>query len=234
MSEFIPITKANIQENDKKNVILFASGSLCPPHIGHRSLLECAKAWLEHTEGVNVIAGYLSPHKNISLKFNGIEPLNCDQRLKLCNALVSDSSWIMIDSYRCLADIPIDNNKREFRKGPPSYMSRDAILQVYRDQFPGLDPEIWCLLGDDIVLKIHQQDLLNTSEQYLKSTWGHFYPIMCVPRNQMSPLINLSFSNLKVCDSVELIEKHKNTPFFAHTFSFVLFVEHFRVNGRRS
>ena len=212
MAEFIPITKTNIQKNDKKNVILFASGSLCPPHIGHISLLECEKVWLEDTCAINVIAGYLSPHKDISLKFNGTEPLNSVQRLQLCNALVSDSSWIMIDSYRCLADIDIDKNKREFRKGPPSYMSRDAILKVYQLKFPELNPEIWCLLGDDIVLKIHQQKILETSEEYLKNTWGHFYPIICVPRNQMSPLMNINYSTLKVCNSIELIEKHKNTP----------------------
>lgn len=210
MSEYIPTTK--VQKAGSKNVILFASGSLCPPHVGHISLLECAKKWLETECDVNVIAGYLSPHKDIRLKFNGNEPLTSHQRLELCNGLVSDSTWIMVDSFRCLSDIEIHSNKREYRKGPPSYMSRDAISKLYQECFPDIEFEVWCLLGDDIVLKIHEQELLQGPESDIKSTWGHFFPIICVPRDQNSPLLKVDEASLKVCNSVELIETHKNTP----------------------
>lgn len=212
MVDYIPITKTTIPKKDCKNIILFASGSLCPVHVGHISLLECAKKWLETKYDMNVIAGYLSPHKNISLKFNGKEPLSICHRLELCNAIVEDSSWIMVDSFRCLSDIETHPNKREYRKGPPSYMSRDAILKLYKERFPEVDLEVWCLLGDDIVLKVYEQDFLRNPEKKLKGTWGHFFPIICIPRDQKSPLLRLQIERLYVCDFVELIESHKNTP----------------------
>ena len=230
-SALIPTWKASAPDGSKKNVILFESGSLCPPHIGHLSLLNCAKDWLERTMDINVVAGYLSPHADISRKFGGEEPLNARQRVQLCEALCSESSWIMVDSYRCFSPIAWEDSF-EFRKGPPSHMSRAAIEEAYAQAHPDLEVEVWCLLGDDIVEMIYGQGFLapDRTEEDLKAVWGHFSPIVCIPRSISSSSLTIpsTYGNTKdkksvmgalstavsayVCNDVTLIDLHAMTP----------------------
>merc|ERR1712137_64549 len=196
-----PLSKVDAKKlsanSSRRKVVLFESGSFCPPHVGHISLLENAKIWLEEHLGVDVVAGYLSPHADIRKKFDGIEPLSKEERCKLCEVICSDSTWIMCDSYRCFATIQKSpETEHEFRKGPPAYLARDAIENLYSQKY-GTAVEIWCLLGDDIVEMLQVQGFFQSSSKNtdLKKCWGHFTPIVCVPRSTTSPCLELAVRN---------------------------------------
>ena len=200
--------------NGRRKVVLFESGSLCPPHVGHLSLLNCAKEWLEATMEVDVVAGYLSPHADVRRKFGGEEPLNARQRIELCEALCEDSSWIMVDSYRCFSAEAWEKSF-EFRKGPPAHHARKAILELFSKTFPGAEVEVFCLLGDDIVTMIRDQGFFEDGkgESDLMKVWGHFSPIVCIPRSVDLGVQNVHGNiELHYCNDTRFISRHADTP----------------------
>lgn len=77
---------------DAWSVVLVVSGAFSPPHVGHIELLERARAALE-ADGLHVAAGYLVPASDRYNK-SGLYPAR--ERLRMCEAAVAESDWIMV------------------------------------------------------------------------------------------------------------------------------------------
>lgn len=90
--------KASGQDH-KPFVVLLNTGSYSPIHQGHLLMMEEArKALSQHYE---VLGGYFSPsHDNyVSGKYEGTAKLHSDARLSLCEEVVSQSEWLMVDCW---------------------------------------------------------------------------------------------------------------------------------------
>lgn len=86
-------------ENEKPYVVLLNTGAYSPIHIGHLQMMEESKKILE--QDYNVVGGYFSPSHDeyVSQKYEGTAQLCADARIALCEAITSDSSWLMVDPW---------------------------------------------------------------------------------------------------------------------------------------
>lgn len=84
----------------KKNpVVLLATGSFCPIHDGHISMMESAKDRLE-LYGYDVVGGFFAPDHDEYI-FGKVKdsPLDIHQRIKIIHKRICNSDWLDIDSW---------------------------------------------------------------------------------------------------------------------------------------
>jgi len=86
-----------------KPVVLLCTGAYSPPHHGHMAMMEQAREALT-ARGHFVAGGYLAPDHDayVSTKRSGAENLPAPHRLQLCQLMVADSEWLMIDPWAAL------------------------------------------------------------------------------------------------------------------------------------
>lgn len=98
-----PIHKilSNIKKNknNKPPIVILNTGSYAPIHIGHLNMMEQSKIAL--SEQYNVVGGYLSPShdKYVSTKYNNSVNIHSEERIYLCEEVVADSDWLMVDPW---------------------------------------------------------------------------------------------------------------------------------------
>jgi nicotinamide mononucleotide adenylyltransferase len=96
VSDF-PRQKLRKASETKPNIVLLAAGSFSPITFLHLRLFEQARDALQDA-GYEVLGGYISPVHD-SYKKKGLAP--AEHRVKMCNAAVETSDWIMVDSWEC-------------------------------------------------------------------------------------------------------------------------------------
>jgi NAD+ synthetase len=83
-------------------VVLLTTGAFAPVHRGHLEMMEIARATLEES-GDRVLAGYLSvSHDQYVLAKCGAGCPSAAERVRMCEAAVQGSDWLMVDSWEAL------------------------------------------------------------------------------------------------------------------------------------
>lgn len=84
---------------DKPFLVLLNTGSYSPVHLGHLQMMEEAKEKL--SKHYHILGGYLSPsHDNyVSSKYSGTASYHGEARISLCEEVLSDSDWLMVDPW---------------------------------------------------------------------------------------------------------------------------------------
>ncbi|KAJ4872669.1 Nicotinamide/nicotinic acid mononucleotide adenylyltransferase [Raphanus sativus] len=102
MDVSLPVDKLSIgsQPEDKKCVVLVATGSFNPPTFMHLRMFELARDALR-SEGFHVLGGYMSP-VNDAYKKEGL--LSAEHRLEMCNLACKSSDFIMVDPWEASQD----------------------------------------------------------------------------------------------------------------------------------
>ncbi|CAK9045103.1 unnamed protein product [Durusdinium trenchii] len=97
----LPSSKLRLQVPEGRiPVAIVAPGSFSPPTLLHLRMFEEARDALERTGGkFKVVGGYMSPVHDAYGKAS-LAPAH--HRLSMVEAAVSDSDWIMADSWECL------------------------------------------------------------------------------------------------------------------------------------
>lgn len=99
-----PVSKVieNLNKTNLENpVVLLTTGGFDPIHEGHLYMMEFAKQNLEKS-GYNVVGGYFSPSHDSYVKTKPYSRTNAYERVNLCQEVVKDSNWIMIDPWEAL------------------------------------------------------------------------------------------------------------------------------------
>lgn len=93
------IQALNHYDINKPFVVLLNTGSYSPLHIGHLQMMEVAKETL--SPDYYVVGGYFSPSHDsyVSQKYEGTAKYLSDARISLCEEVVCDSDWLMIDPW---------------------------------------------------------------------------------------------------------------------------------------
>ena len=93
------ILAAEHADNTKPYVVLLNTGSYSPIHLGHILMMNEARTAL--SEHYHVVGGYFSPSHDIyvSSKYNGTAKLDIDSRIALCEEVVAESEWLMVDPW---------------------------------------------------------------------------------------------------------------------------------------
>ncbi|MEZ4454416.1 MAG: NAD(+) synthase [Nannocystaceae bacterium] len=82
--------------------VLVSTGAFCPIHEGHLAMMERARSAIE-ARGGEVLAGYLSvSHDRYVLAKCGAEAPAAAERLRLCEAAIAGSEWLMVDPWEAL------------------------------------------------------------------------------------------------------------------------------------
>lgn len=88
-------------DGDRWPCVLLCTGSYCPPHAGHKAMFHAARAAVEDAGG-QVLAGYMSAgHDGYVLRKVPDGP-GAAERLALCEALVKDTPWLLVDPWESL------------------------------------------------------------------------------------------------------------------------------------
>lgn len=104
--EFLTTPVSKIIENLDKNkssnpVVLLTTGGFDPIHDGHLYMMEFAKKALEKS-GYNVIGGYFSPSHQNYVSTKPYCKKSTYERIELCQEVIKDSSWLMIDPWESM------------------------------------------------------------------------------------------------------------------------------------
>lgn len=85
---------------DHRPVILVSTGAFSPIHQGHIAMMDAARTLLEN-DGRFVAGGYLSPSHDLYVrqKTGIIHPMDVSHRIRLLDAAVADSDWLMADPW---------------------------------------------------------------------------------------------------------------------------------------
>ena len=85
--------------SDADLAVLVTTGAFCPVHPGHVEMMERARQLLE-SQGLFVLGGYLSPSHDeyVQLKCGPAVP-GAAHRLHLCQQMVLDSDWLLVDPW---------------------------------------------------------------------------------------------------------------------------------------
>ncbi len=94
-----PVSK--IKRNESNPVVLLTTGGFDPIHEGHIYMMEFAKKALEKA-GYNVVGGYLSPSHESYVSTKPFYTIDAYERLDLCQQIVKDSDWLMIDPWESI------------------------------------------------------------------------------------------------------------------------------------
>lgn len=129
---------ANGNEVKKPLLVLLNTGSYSPIHIGHIQMMEQAKTALQNQ--YHVVAGYMSPSHDmyVSSKYSGSAAYHSEARINLCQEVLSQSSWLMVDPW-------------EARHNIVSINFTDVIIRLknYLKKYVNLDIEIGYVFGSD-------------------------------------------------------------------------------------
>ncbi len=82
-------------------VVLLTTGGFDPIHDGHLYMMEFAKEILEKN-GYDVVGGYFSPSHETYVSTKPYCKTNSYERVDLCQEIVKDSNWLMIDPWESL------------------------------------------------------------------------------------------------------------------------------------
>lgn len=89
------------QDNVNNPVVLLTTGGFDPIHDGHLYMMEFAKKTLEQS-GYDVVGGYFSPSHDCYVSTKPYCKTNSSQRVALCQEVVKDSNWLMIDPWESM------------------------------------------------------------------------------------------------------------------------------------
>jgi hypothetical protein len=98
-----PMHKLRRSEDGRPPIVLLCTGAYSPPHSGHLEMLDGARDALRE-RGLHVAGGYLSPGHDgyVSGKRGGAAALPAPHRVRLCEAAVADSRWLMVCPWEAL------------------------------------------------------------------------------------------------------------------------------------
>ena len=99
-----PVSKIikNIDKSNPKNpVVLLTTGGFDPIHDGHLYMMEFAKKTLEKN-GYDVVGGYFSPSHESYVSTKPYYKINTYERVSLCQEVIKDSNWLMIDPWESM------------------------------------------------------------------------------------------------------------------------------------
>ncbi len=99
-----PVSKIleNLEKTDLDNpVVLLTTGGFDPIHEGHLYMMEFAKETLEKN-GYNVVGGYFSPSHESYVSTKPYSKTSTYERVNLCQEVVKDSTWLMIDPWESM------------------------------------------------------------------------------------------------------------------------------------
>ncbi|KAH3757224.1 hypothetical protein Pelo_10954 [Pelomyxa schiedti] len=99
---YVPRHKLKVPEDvTSKLAVIFFNGTFNPPHPGHLDTLTRAKECLE-SRGFIVIGGYMSPAStHYAIQKLGAKRIETQHRLNLCQLLVQNTDWVMVDTFEC-------------------------------------------------------------------------------------------------------------------------------------
>lgn len=99
-----PVNKIidNLEKVKSNNpVVLLTTGGFDPIHEGHIYMMEFAKKTLEQN-GYDVVGGYFSPSHQTYVSTKPYCKTNSFERVDLCQDVIKDSDWLMIDPWEAL------------------------------------------------------------------------------------------------------------------------------------
>ena len=99
-----PVSKIieNLNKTKSNNpVVLLTTGGFDPIHDGHLYMMEFAKKTLEKN-GYDVVGGYFSPSHDSYVTTKPYCKTSSSQRVALCQEIVKDSNWLMIDPWESM------------------------------------------------------------------------------------------------------------------------------------
>lgn len=99
-----PVSKIieNLNKTKSNNpVVLLTTGGFDPIHDGHLYMMEFAKKTLEKN-GYDVVGGYFSPSHDSYVSTKPYCKTSSSQRVALCQEIVKDSNWLMIDPWESM------------------------------------------------------------------------------------------------------------------------------------
>lgn len=99
-----PVSKIinNLDKTKSNNpVVLLTTGGFDPIHEGHLYMMEFAKETLEKN-GFDVVGGYFSPSHETYVNTKPYCRTSCYERVELCQEVVKNSNWLMIDPWESL------------------------------------------------------------------------------------------------------------------------------------
>lgn len=99
-----PVSKIidNLEKSKSNNpVVLLTTGGFDPIHDGHIYMMEFAKKTLEQN-GYDVVGGYFSPSHQTYVSTKPYCKTNSLERIDLCQEVIKDSNWLMIDPWEAL------------------------------------------------------------------------------------------------------------------------------------
>ncbi|KAL6069476.1 Nicotinamide/nicotinic acid mononucleotide adenylyltransferase 2 [Balamuthia mandrillaris] len=91
---------ASSPSEEQRMVVLVSSGAFSPIHKSHLQLLEDAKKYCESDGKSKVVAGYLSPSDDRSVKgkLQG-DWIEAKHRIEMCKIAVQDSDWLDVSDW---------------------------------------------------------------------------------------------------------------------------------------
>lgn len=99
-----PVSKIinNLDKTKSNNpVVLLTTGGFDPIHDGHLYMMEFAKETLEKN-GYDVVGGYFSPSHEAYVSTKPYCKTSSYERVELCQEVVKNSNWLMIDPWESL------------------------------------------------------------------------------------------------------------------------------------
>lgn len=142
-----------LKKSNKPLVVMLNTGSYSPIHLGHVQMMESAYEKL--SENYSVLGGYFSPShdKYVSQKYEGSAAYNSDARIDLCENLIYNHPYLMIDPWEArYNDVPINftNVIIHLKKLLKKYFSLPVhIAYVYGSDNAGFG---WAFLKEDIAV----------------------------------------------------------------------------------
>jgi nicotinic acid mononucleotide adenylyltransferase len=103
LNQFLKIIKEQEKKStsdlNKPFLVLLNTGSYSPIHLGHLEMMEKAKTLMN--EHYHVLGGYLSPSHDayVSTKYEKTACYHSDARIALCQEVLHDSDWLMLDPW---------------------------------------------------------------------------------------------------------------------------------------
>lgn len=99
-----PVSKIidNLDKTKSNNpVVLLTTGGFDPIHDGHLYMMDFAKKTLEEN-GYDVVGGYFSPSHDSYVTTKPYSKTSSSERVALCQEIVKDSNWLMIDPWESM------------------------------------------------------------------------------------------------------------------------------------
>lgn len=123
---------------ESTKIVLVATGSYSPIHVGHVDMFVRAKEWLEE-KGYVVLKGIISPNHDDYLKRKlGSKAIPLQKRIDMIKSAISSQRWIEVNSWQA-----------ELNPFPSYYGDQDrfAVVDHIRRMYP--DAKVLILAGSD-------------------------------------------------------------------------------------